>query len=285
MKTFKAGLACLLAAALIVPGFASCSDGGGDFVWEGKKLFPFFFSPGTGGEPSAAGENAENGLDDLAFLASEKWKLNSDTVGWLRVPGTAIDDVVLWKKGDNDYYLRRNFEKRYYNNGVYYADQNCTFGEGGVESLSKNTVIYGHSLSDSKNDVQFGPMRCFLEEDFARGHPYIFFSTLTDNLAWEVIAVYYANYNVPYNSNALNAEEFAAMLEEVRARSLFLYEYEPDPTDRFLTLSTCVYSLPESGPLPYPNEYRLGITARLVNPGEELKDEAVLTRNPNVKPA
>lgn len=222
-------------------------------------------------------------LPDLVSLAEEKWEQNNDTVGWLRVPDTTIDDVVVWKPGDNDYYLRRNFEKRTYYNGVYYADQYATFGEGSAEGLGKNTVIYGHSMSDSRDDVRFGPIRYFLEEDFAREHPYVYFSTVRDNLAWEVVAVFYTKTDLPYNSNKLSDEEFAAMLESARAQSLFTYDYVYDPKDRFLTLSTCVYSLPDQGVLSYPNDYRLVLMARLAESDE--KEEASLTRNTGVQSA
>jgi sortase B len=201
---------------------------------------------------------------DLAALAAGKFLQNADTVGWLSIPDTAIDDVVLWKPGDNAYYLRRNFDKRYSHNGVFYADGSSVFGEGTAAELGKNTVIYGHSMSDSRDDVQFGPLRYFLDEDFMQSHPIIHFSTLRENLTWEVVAAFYTEISLPYNSNTLTEEEFAVMFAEAQELSFFDYDYTYQPEDRFLTLSTCIYSLPNGEILPYPNEYRYAVMARLV---------------------
>ncbi|MDL2232293.1 class B sortase [Ruminococcaceae bacterium OttesenSCG-928-L11] len=226
----------------------------------------------------------------LAVQAAQKQALNEDTVGWLTVPDTGIDDVVLWREGDNDYYLRRNFDRRHSNSGVYYADKDCTFGDGTAAALGKNTAIYGHSLSDSKFDAKFGPMRWYLEEDFARSHPYLYFSTTKENLVWEVVAVFYSTTGVPYNKGTLDEDAFAAMFQTVSEQSLYRYSYEYSPDDKFLTLSTCVYSLPDQGALEYPNEYRLGIMARLVGNADtlhpdELHTEADFVRNLHIRPA
>ena len=203
----------------------------------------------------------------------EKQKENPDVVGWLTIPDTALDDVVLQRPGDNDYYLRRNFERRYAHNGVFYADKNSHVGATAVD-MGKNTVIYGHSMSDSKNDVRFGPMRYYLEEDFARTHPYLYFSTYGEELLWEVVAVFYTDISLPYNSNTLSEAEFAAMFAQASAKSLHRYAYQYRKEDKFLTLSTCVYSLPQVGAIAYPNDYRLGIMARLVTAQEQRKATA-----------
>ncbi len=76
----------------------------------------------------------------LAARVKEKYALNTDSVGWLQVPGTTVDDVVLWYPHDvNEFYYRRNFEKRESFNGSYYADYRCTF-DTTAKGLSPNTV-------------------------------------------------------------------------------------------------------------------------------------------------
>lgn len=278
-------LSILLAAIIVVSAFAGCSSRSGD---EDSSSEPSSKPPSSSSSSSPSSLSVPEGWSDfipeLSDLAYEKWEINEDTVGWLRVPDTTIDDVVVWKEGDNDYYLRRNFEKRSHFNGVYYADKRATFGRY-AEDLGKNTCIYGHSLSDNKDDVKFGPMRYYLEEDFAREHPYIFFSTPYEDIAWEVVAVFRTHFEVPYNRNDLTDTEWDAMMEEVLAKSIYNYNVELSDDDKFLTLSTCLYALPEKGTLAYPNAYRFGIMARMVQPGEEVKTEADFELNSNVKPA
>ena len=65
---------------------------------------------------------------------------NSDTVGWLKVPGTDIDISVVQAK-DNDYYLTHDFDKKWNSMGWVFADYRDKFPE-----LSQNTILYGHTL-------------------------------------------------------------------------------------------------------------------------------------------
>jgi len=115
---------------------------------------------------------------------AEKYARNSDTVGWLYVPGTSVDDVVVHYPHDaNEFYLRRNFDRRTSMSGVYFADFRNTF-DGTAAGLSRNTVIYGHSLdwNDDPDAPYFDQLKRFLDEDFARQNPYIFFSVVAVSL-------------------------------------------------------------------------------------------------------
>ena len=213
---------------------------------------------------------------------ADKHGQNADTVGWLYIPGTTIDDVVVHYPDDaNEFYLRRNFDKRTSKAGSYFADFRNTFG-GGREGLSRNTVIYGHSLdfNDSPDSPYFDQLKNFLNEDFARQNPYIFFSVAEEDLAWEVFAVYYATISLPYNTPDFTDAEFADMLLEMQKRSELIYDVEVGEGDKILTLSTCTYVFT---PGVYPNRYRFAISARLVGEEEPLRETAELKRNPAPK--
>jgi len=213
---------------------------------------------------------------------AEKHGQNADTVGWLHIPGTTIDDVVVHYPHDaNEFYLRRNFDKRTSKAGSYFADFRNTFN-GRRGGLSRNTVIYGHSLdfNDSPDSPYFDQLKNFLNEDFARENPYIFFSVAGQDLAWEVFAVYYATIALPYNTPDFTDAEFADMLSEMQKRSEFIYGVEVGAQDKILTLSTCTYVFT---PGVYPNRYRFAISARLVGEEEALRDTAALKRNPAPK--
>lgn len=219
-------------------------------------------------------------LPSFLEVIAEKYALNSDTIGWLYVPGTSIDDVVLHYPHDaNEFYLRRNFEGRTSMAGSYFADFRNTFN-GLADGLSRNTIIYGHSLNmdDDPDAPYFDQLKRFLDEDFARQNPYIFFSVAEQDLMWEVFAVYYTTTSLPYNMPEFTDVGFAAIIEEMTARSEFIYDVQVLPEDRILTLSTCTYVFT---PGVYPNRYRFVISARLVEEGEELRQEANLERNPS----
>jgi sortase B len=224
-------------------------------------------------------------LPELTARVKEKRGLNSDSIGWLQVPGTSIDDIVLWYPGDaNEFYYRRNFEKRESFNGSYFADFRCTF-DGKAKGLAPNTVIYGHSMSDDPNDPRklFSPLKFFKDEEFAKNTPYIYFSTTEEDLVWEVFAVFNTDDSFPYNLP--QHPDFMGLVEQCRKLSLYNYEVSITKEDKLLTLSTCIYHMPSDGALlGYPNKYRYAVMAKLVTDKTALKNEAVLVKNPAPTP-
>ena len=210
---------------------------------------------------------------------AEKHARNPDTVGWLYVPNTSIDDVVVHYPHDaNEFYLRRNFERRTSKSGVYFADFRNTF-DGTAAGLSRNTVIYGHSLdwNDNPDAPYFDQLKRFLDEDFARENPYIFFSVAGEDLVWEIFAVYYATIFLPYNLPNFTDQGFLDMLGQMKKRSQFIYDVEVGLDDKILTLSTCTYIFT---PGVFPNDFRFVISARLMDEGADLPLTAALVRNP-----
>ena len=219
-----------------------------------------------------------------SFIAqiAEKYRRNSDTVGWLYVPNTSVNDVVVhYPHDENIFYLRRNFDRRHSMSGVYFADFRNTF-DGTAAGLSRNTVIYGHSLdlNDNPDAPYFDQLKRFLNEEFARANPYIFFSVAGEDLMWEIFAVYYATDTLPYNIPDFTDDGFLAILSEMKKRSEFIYDVEVGLDDRILTLSTCTYVFT---PGVFPNKYRFAISARLVREGDALRHTASLERNPAPK--
>lgn len=227
-------------------------------------------------------------LPGMVDIVKEMETENSDTVGWLQISQLGIGDVVVMNTESNEYYRRKNFKKEDSFNGVLYADRRSTFGDGSVEQLGMNTCIYGHAMADIRGEknyeVFFGPLHDFRDPEIAKKIPYLYFTTEKQDLAFEVFAVFITNtYNpaMPYNRNDITEEEFHKMIkEEVLPRSLYNYDVEINPGDKFLTLSTCIYNLPNGATVSYPNTYmRYGIMAKLVDSKEAYKEEAALTIN------
>ena len=108
---------------------------------------------------------------------------NEDTVGWLTVPGTTIDEVVV-QAPDNDYYLRRNNMKQSDFNGCYYADYRTNLGAR--KDLSKNVVIYGHSMDDNPDGARFSQLKKYLDIEYCKQNPYLYFSTPEAELTWQI---------------------------------------------------------------------------------------------------
>ena len=92
-------------------------------------------------------------LDEYAGLYAE----NSDTIGWLKIDGTEIDNVVMFAPDEIDKYLHRDF----YGNDSY---RGCLFVDEFCDVLnSDNLIIYGHNMKDGS---MFGTLDKYAGKSF-----------------------------------------------------------------------------------------------------------------------
>ena len=216
---------------------------------------------------------------DQVFLIEEIDKAierNQDTVGWIRIPGTTVDDAVLQAK-DNDYYLRLNEDKKYDIYGCYFADYGSKLG-GGREGLSKNTIIYGHSdLKDNKDGKKFSQLFKYTDLEFLKENPYIYFATPESDMVWQVFAVFYTHIKFNYIQPNPSDEEFQKILDEAKSKSEFIIDTPVTTEDNILTLSTCTVNY---NPADHDN-YRLVVMAKLLPTNEVPATGVNAEVNPN----
>lgn len=279
----------MLAALVAISSFAGCS------AREGSSDESSGSSTSSSTSSKKEKDKAKEGTvgsitPDFREDVAEKKELNEDTVGWLFVSGTQIEDVVVMGK-DNQFYRRRNFEKKEEFDGVYYADRRSEFGNGTRKDLGVNTCIYGHAFTDNEESARyqdkFGPLHDLRNPEYAKEMPYIFFSTAEENMAFEIMAVCTLNADnpaVPYNYNNPDQKAFVKMVkEEILPRSKYNYNVEIKDTDKFITLSTCIYITDTGYDTNYPNTYiRYMVMGKLVDPKEKLKEQADFTINESV---
>lgn len=202
-------------------------------------------------------------------------KQNDDTVGYLYVPGTTINEVTV-QTVDNDYYLRRNYLGKQDFNGCYYVDFRAN--SGSRSALSKNTVIYGHSMDDNPDGTKFSQTKKYLDKGFATENQFIYYSTPESGMVWQVFAVFYTNRNHNYNNPNPETAELQNLITDVRKRSLHNFDVPVTANDKILTLSTCTYVYDKN----YPNNYRYVVMAKLLPEGSALTPAKVET-NPSPK--
>ncbi len=202
---------------------------------------------------------------------------NADTVGWLEIAGTTIDDVVL-QADDNDYYLRLNEDKKYDVFGAYFVDYESVVTSR--DELSKNTIIYGHSdLRDDKDGVCFSQLFRYTDVDFLNENPNITFSLDGEDMVWEIFSVFFTHISLNYIDAEPTTEEFNTLMQEVTERNEFVFESVPVDGDHILTLSTCSAFYNPA----YPDDYRLVIMAKLLPEGATPKTTNNATVNPEPK--
>ena len=195
---------------------------------------------------------------------------NQDTVGWLRIPGTNIDHVILQTDNHTDY-DRTTYYGKYYVGGSIFMDYRNKIGKT-ARGLSKNTIIYGHYLERQRG--MFTDLDDYMDVEYYREHPIIEMSTLYANYAWKVIGAFIAAADAKYDNSLFyywyddfTDENTLGFANEVAFRSYFVNpSVDVQPTDKFLTLSTCSHSLDIGGMV----NARFVVVARLVRDGEDL---------------
>ena len=247
-------------------------------------------SPAANPASSSAAESSEpeeepEPEDDLeverVFLVEkidQGIKRNPDTVGWLYIPNTEIDDAVL-QGPDNDYYLRIDEDKKYDIFGCYFTDFRCKVVDR--DNLVKNTIIYGHSdYRDNPDGKKFSQLFKYAQDiNFVRNNPYIYFSAPEDDLVWQVFAVFFTNINFNYIQTHPSEEEFQYILDEARARSEYIIDVPVTTDDRILTLSTCSGEYVSGD----HTNYRLVVMAKLLPTNEVSQKTMEVEVNPSPK--
>lgn len=219
---------------------------------------------------------------------------NEDIVGWLKIDDLEIDGAVVQAE-NNKRYERQNEWKQYSWTGSYFADYECNLT--GREQLSKNTVIYGHNVhfDDNKDGERFSQLFHFTNIDFAKEHPYLYFSTydpaasqdgktLSENdMVWQIFSVFYTTTDFNYiqitkdfqnpDSGEITDAQLMNIITEVQKRSEYVYDVPVTAKDKILTLSTCSYRYGKR------DDVRFVVMAKLLAPGEAPQREVSITEN------
>lgn len=225
-------------------------------------------------DPASVGGSGANNIP--------AWKaVNSDVVGWLRVPNTNINYPVV--VGPNNlYYNSLGYYKEHSVNGVIWADYETKFGKR--DQISQNNVMYGHNWTNysanpkigDANDVMFAQLTAFHHRDFAKTTPYIHYSTEGEEMVWKVFAVFYTEESFNYIASDPGAAGLQNIINEAKLRSRHKYDVDVTSSDKILTLSTCTRAYGST------SQQRFVVMARLLRANEKITD-VTITDNPGHK--
>ena len=189
---------------------------------------------------------------------AESYLANADMAGWLVIPNTKIDYPVMWTPEDENYYLRRGFDKKKNSAGCLILDTDSS-----LEPLTTNLIIHGHNM---KAGTMFGTLSKYEDEDFYKEHKQIILHTRECRRNYEVIAVFrsqvYKKTDTVFKFykffRANTHEEFDDFYTNIKNMSLYDTGVTAELGDRFITLSTCSYHV-DNG--------RFVVVAKEVEPG------------------
>lgn len=219
----------------------------------------------------------------------QPYSVNNNLVGWLSIPGTELDTAIL-QSDDNSKYLKKDFYERSTtsttstNYGNLYLDYRCI-----TDGISKNTVIHGHTTSRMGSDVPkqaFRSLYDYKDKQNFIDNPIIRYSTLYGEYTYKIVAAflsttqpshdngYFFNYIYPDMSD----NNMVGYIEQVKQRALYETGVSLEPTDKIITLSTCIYDYGKN------IDTRFVVVARLLHEGESEEIDASLVKdNPDYR--
>ncbi|MEG2898169.1 MAG: class B sortase, partial [Eubacterium sp.] len=190
--------------------------------------------------------SSPDGIDFNALKA-----INPDTVGWLKIDGTAIDYPVV-QTDNNDKYLYTTFEGEESQWGAVFLDYTYDFNR---VPIAQNSVLYGHSHNIQKSST-FGDLHNYLDQNFYVAHKIIEYDRLGDPGQWEIFSIYKTEADYDYRRpDFADDADFMAYFKGIQDRSMYQTGVVIDPNDEILTLSTCVFDMDDG---------RLVVTARKI---------------------
>ncbi|SDB02439.1 sortase B [Butyrivibrio sp. INlla16] len=197
----------------------------------------------SGTVKKAISDDPDDPKNNLAALKIEYlYKKNKDLTGWLRINNSDIDYPIMYREGDNDYYLQHDFFGNDDRNGLLVLDKRCSF------DLSDNhLLIHGHNM---KSGALFGTLKYYKEDEYLRKHQAVELDTPTEQRFYEIIAVVdtTANgekdgFNYADYININDKQTFDTYIAYLKAKSLHKIAATASYGDQLLTLSTCDYTM------------------------------------------
>lgn len=172
-----------------------------------------------------------NDEEDLGVDFKALKNINSDTVGYVEVPNTNVDYVVV-KGNDNEYYLKHDFNKGYNVAGWIFADY-----RNKVDGTDKNLVIYGHNTVDGS---MFGSLSNLLKEENIKNENDLIINFVTDKgrKKYKIFSIYTIKPEEYYISTDFKEDEFEVFKKRMKERSIYKLDVSLE-NKNIITLSTC----------------------------------------------
>lgn len=210
-------------------------------------------------DPSSVTAGPVNGMTGKARTLLE---YNADTVGWITVPNTKVDNPIV-QVPDNEYYLDHGFDHQPFRAGTVFMDYRDRFGFDEA-SQSDNILLYGHNMA---NNTMFGSLRRYRQDlEFYKEAPYIELESNYQHYTYVIFALTITDGSAAASWRYWDMEDFPtqdafdAYVETARQKSLVQIPVDVQYGDKLVTLSTCYSDADDS---------RFLVIGRRVRDGED----------------
>jgi len=176
---------------------------------------------------------------------------NPDVVGYIRLPGTSIDEVFVQGE-DNDYYLNYNERRKKDVRGAIFLDYR-------VKLNDKKILIYGHNSSNL--EVPFKKLEQYYEKSFFDNHKFIEIGSEEGVYTYQIFSVLIETKDWSYmRLNFQSEESWHEHIISLKEKSMYDTGISIDSSDDILILQTCSHHKDYK---KYENKYLLVIGKKI----------------------
>ena len=195
----------------------------------------------TSAPATEAPTEAATAAPELTERAKKLLAQNPDTVGYITIDGTQVDNPVV-QTADNEYYLDHGFDGQEFRAGTVFMDCTDSFGAY-PDQWSENIVLYGHNMADN---TMFGSLRQYRQNpSYYKEAPFITFSSNYADYTYVMVGLIITSGNADSDFNYWQMEElddkttFDSFMGSVNAKNMIDNPIDVQYGDSLLTLSTC----------------------------------------------
>ncbi len=168
---------------------------------------------------------------------------NKDVVAWLYMPDTPINYPILWRKNDNEYYLRRDIDRR---EGSY--DGIFMDGADSADLSERQILFYGHHM---KNGSMFTKICDYKEEEAFKENRTLYLYTPDHTYMLRTMACLYTDSGAEKRKVSFEDQmEFDAYVNEMTKRCSFR-EIPEGGIGQMFALVTCSYEFNDARTILY----------------------------------
>ena len=201
--------------------------------------------------------------NQITGMARSMQEYNSDSVGWISIAGTKVNNPIV-KSDDDEYYLSMGFDHKEYRAGTVFLDFRNYF-DFDQNTWSDNLILYGHNMA---NNEMFGSLRRYRQDlSYYKENPFIEIDSNYEHATYVIFAL-------PITYGGADAEwrywdqlefpeqaDFDNYIQYAREKSLVDIDIDVQYGDKLITLSTCYSDEDDSRFLVIGRKLREGETA------------------------
>lgn len=192
-------------------------------------------------ETSAPVETEAPTEPEMTDRAKKLLEQNPDTVGYITIDGTQVDNPVV-QTVDNDYYLNIGFDGQEFRAGTVFMDYEDVFGAY-PEQWSENIVLYGHNMADN---TMFGSLRKYRQDlEYYKEYPFITLSSNYADYTYVMFGLVITSGNADADfmywcmEELYDKESFDSYVNTIKSKNMIENNVDVTYGDSLLTLSTC----------------------------------------------